>query len=404
MNIKQFISSKASLLLILIGGTCLFGVNFILKSLLDDFDYGSVTLLVLNYIILSGFGLLGFESTFIRKCRYINKTLYFGREFMLYGFFAILITSLISLLYFSVQLQDEVTPTWYFLFVLTINVNILLYHLLRAMKEYTAAMLVLSSAKIFFLLGVSALMFVDSVSVSAVFFVFLFSCLFANVIGFYFLTKHKLRFCESDRNVKDDILLSVGFLFSGGVMIILAQGDKIVIQEHIGKAALGSYYFLSTLILFPYSILQQYISFKSLVEFKNNQSLIQISKIAFTKTMYGAFVGVMIVVFYQIVKPYLVGVGTFDGFNLFLLLNLIGVGVLKITYSYYSAYFGLKATYQNIIVLNVVSLLLFTICYLLLLKSGVDAVTTSFALVFAWLIRCLLVIFISHKKKSLKHR
>src|SRR5690606_25767149 len=50
-----------------------------------------------------------------------------------------------------------------------------------------------------------------------------------------------------------------------------AQGDRLLVENLFTKEEFGDYFYLGTIFLFPFSLLQSYVGFKELVYIKNEK-------------------------------------------------------------------------------------------------------------------------------------
>src|SRR5690606_4633112 len=67
-------------------------------------------------------------------------------------------------------------------------------------------------------------------------------------------------------------LFAFQFFISLLTLSIIGQGDKLFIEKNFGLEKLGDYFYLANIFIFPYSMLQSYVGFKELVNFKKSFS------------------------------------------------------------------------------------------------------------------------------------
>lgn len=400
LNPYTLLRSNTPLLVSTIGALCLFGVNFVSKKNFSDQEFGLISLMLVNYVILISFGLLGIENTFIRNLKYRNGILSTPlNTFFLTGAFAGF-TALTSTFYFGRQILLISSPL-YLVFVLLINSSIVLYQVLRGIKRYNTSMCILAVPKIILFSVLVYLFFTHQLTILNFYYSFVFALIVVNVIGLINLLDIKFNFYKaSKKKIKADLFLTLSFLIATLTITLLNQGDKIIIREKINMTVMGNYFFCASIVLFPYNLLQQYITFKGLVEFKKHIPLKSLLSAISTNTIRAILLGIIL----YITLPYLRFISDkFDFLATFdetLLLSLIFIGVIKITYSYLSSIVGAKAPFKTIILINVISIIIFLLNYRLFNLIGFNVNTVALFFCILWVARTLIFSIISFKLSS----
>ncbi len=378
-RIKKLVTSNISLLLIVLGAASnFFLVLFFKKYLPTDFNTFS---LYLTYIgIITSFGFLGFDQVFLRLSGVTNKSkIQIGRDVLVWMLIVLLAAPFLIAIYFSERYENlHFIP----LCVTGVSLNIVLfaYNTFRLRKQFITSQLFNSGYKIAFFIGILILYFILSKS-SIIFLINLTSgiLLVLGVMSIIFLFKY----IESSSN-KTSSLTHYFFSFSTNLALLtlITYGERILIANELGEDVFGKYFYYATIFLFPLNLLQQYIGFKELVNFKEKVDGIFVKRKLKRIFFIGVGVLSLIIIIVLIDNGNLLVISLKEDFTLVVLLSIFGI--IKLTYSIFSAILGAKGNFRDIYVLNLFSFLLIvaSIGILFLVKFSLNIIIIALCFIF----------------------
>lgn len=388
MGLFSVIKKHFSFLVMASGAASLYLANILFKDILSASDYGLYSLILTYVAMLYSYGYLGLEQSFIRISDFSKMTLLTSKSLVGIMSVLLIVFPLLSVMFFRID-----NPSLHFFSLWGVFTGItllmLLYNILRLNQQFVLSQSVVSLWRV--LLFITAIYFIfseDSLSITSLPYllaVFMFLGVLIAVGGLY---KMRIQFNDDGiRANKQVFRLSIGFAISMLNMTLLATGDKFMIEHYLGLDELGEYFYISSLFLYPFLLLQNYVGFKELVHFKKHIDLpllnAVVRKVFFAATGFAALVYVLV---YLAVSTAILPATIFNKKDIVIL--LIAMGILRLCYAPISAAMGAIANPNMLKKANSYSIgfsiLLLLICYGLFGFSIFSVVAGFFAL---WVLR-----------------
>lgn len=388
MGLFGVMKKHFSFLIMASGAGSLYMANILFKDILSPSDYGLYSLILTYVAMLYSYGYLGLEQTFIRVSDFNKTTLLSSKGLVTTMGILLLTFPLLSVILFRVESPQLGFYSLWGVFS-GITLLMLLYNILRLNEQFGLSQLIVSLWRI--LLFVVAFYFIstgDALSMS-LFPVLLMSFIFIGIlIGFIGL--YKIRFTFNNEGIRDKkqiFRLSIGFAVSMLNMTLLGTGDKFLIENYLGLDQLGEYFYISSLFLYPFLLLQNYVGFKELVRFKKFIDIKTMNTVL-RKVLLGAM-GFSVLIFAMVYFAVAMGLLPEMVFsNPTIVILLIGMGMLRLCYAPISAAMGAIANPEMLkkanIISTVFSILLLLLCFYIFDLSVESIVLGFFSL---WLLR-----------------
>jgi len=366
-NLRIFIKKHASFLVIVLGAVAVFLVNIILKMVLSQEQYGEYSLFISYLQLMVTFGLLGFEQVFLRISEAIdNSTIQTSKKLIIIILFVWAIFGLLSSIGFMSFFSSlDVNSIYLIICTLSVTASIFLYNIFRLNSSFLISQFMLNNWRfVLILLAIVGIYFykIDLESFIKLFSYFLLLLL---VLQSYFTFK-RIHFEYSIVEVPKKIYsFAINFFIALFTISIISFGDRFFIKVNFGAIELGEYFFLATIFIFPFSLLQGYIGFKELVFYKNLSSEIKIGKkivmLNFLGILFGGFLVVCAIISNQLeIIPY-INIKN----NIVIVIIFIFTGIIKLNYSLFSAILGARGEVITIRKANVQSIVsIFAILFL----------------------------------------
>ena len=366
-NLRIYIKKHASFLVIILGAVAVFLVNIILKMVLSQEQYGEYSLFISYLQLMVTFGLLGFEQVFLRISEAVdNKTIQTSKKLIIIILFVWAVFGLLSSIGFMSFFSNlEVNSIYIVICTLSVTASIFLYNVFRLNSSFLISQLLLNNWR--FILVTLAIVGIYIYKIDLESFIKLFSyfLLILLVLQSYFTFK-RIHFEYSIVEVPKRIYsFALNFFFALFTISIISFGDRFFIKVNFGAIELGEYFFLATIFIFPFSLLQGYIGFKELVFYKDLSTEIKIGKkivmLNFLGILFGGFLVICSIISNQFeIIPY-INIKN----NTMIVIIFIFTGILKLNYSLFSAILGARGEVITIRKANVQSIVsIFAILFL----------------------------------------
>ncbi len=377
----------------LFGTLSLFSMGFFLKKILTDEEYGKFSMLITYITMLNSFGLFGAEQLILRKGKVIDNKVVISDSIRVLTLFALLISSIFIPLFFSyLNLFDNKFQLMIFTFFTIIIM--LSFNVFRLIKWFNIAQVVQSFWKIVVFFIISILLYnlfrLDYQMISLLFFS---AVSISGVIIFIILLRrvNLFNFNSFDRIQKEDIYLLFYFFISLITISIIGNGDKLLLERYFNFSTLGSYFFLGLIISFPFNFVQGYLGFIYIVDYKESDKPIELTKKKIkTVLLYSLILTILVlIVVYAsfrwdfIEKEYIYS-------NWELILIFICTGILRLIYSVYSSWMGALGSVISIRKANFWSLGATILIVVLLLIVPISILTISIGFMLMWLVRLII--------------
>ena len=388
-NLLIFIKKHASFTIIVLGAVAVFLVNIVLKMVLSQEQYGEYSLFISYLQLMVTFGLLGFDQVFLRISEAVDKkTIQTSKKLII----IILIVWAIFGLFSSIGFMSffsglEINSIYIVICTLSVTASIFLYNIFRLNSSFLISQFLLNNWRFILVTLAIAGIYFYKIDLESFIKLFSYFLLILLVIQSYF-TFMRIHFEYSIVEVSKRIYsFALNFFIALLTISIISFGDRFFIKVNFGAIELGEYFFLATIFIFPFSLLQGYIGFKELVYYKNLSTEIKIGKkivmLNFLGILFGGFLVICSIISNQLeILPY-ISIKN----NIVIVIIFIFTGILKLNYSLFSAILGARGEVITIRKANVQSIVsIFAI--LILFYSKLDKLEfIAFIVLLFWLSR-----------------
>jgi len=260
-----------SLYVIAFGAIGFFLTNVILKDKLSAVQYGEFSIVITYFTMIYIYGLLGLEQVFV-KYSLIRKGLVIEiNRFLTYLIavavvFTTIISSAFFLLYYS---EIPLNPIVLIVTTFSMVSLLLLFSIFRINSNFVLAQLIVNGFKISLFILILFLLVFDSINYYIILLGISVSIIISFISGIIYLKKN-LKIVYNN-NLDRNTILTVGFYFLISTMTfsVINFADRFIIDYKLGIEKFGDYFYLSNIFLAPFSLLQNYIGFKKLADYKN---------------------------------------------------------------------------------------------------------------------------------------
>lgn len=377
MALVKVIKGNLSLIAMIFFAGCFFLSSIFAKKILSDESFYQYNLLTTIFSMSFTFCFLGSEQLFLRFGS-VTK----GRYHVSIDTIKLMLTSnfiFILLCYFFLKgmLFEDANKLYFLLVPIYTALFVLTYNLLRVQQKFLLSQAVNNLWKITLLLAVLLWNLVDFYVVSHV--LLAFGALI--VLLTLYLNRDSL-VIDRSKQPKDWVQLFIGFSISLFVLLLINNIDRLMIEKLLSQDDFSNYVYLITLLIMPFSILSSYFGFKEVafLKMKYNKKVFnnKILKVACLSC-----VAYFIWFFLLFIFKNLIDVPVELGFFIPCLI----IVVFKSSYSLVSSLFGLKASYKQILITNLVTILVIAVIFILLMLFGVSYLYLLYAISFIWVFR-----------------
>lgn len=388
MGLFSVVKKHFSFLIMASGAASLYLANILFKDILSPVDYGLYSLILTYVAMLYSYGYLGLEQTFIRISDFSKTVLVTSKRLVSIMMALLLGFPLLSVLFFRMENPEMDFLSLWGVFS-GITLLMLLYNILRLNQQFGLSQFIVSLWRILLFVVAAYFMWTGELLAMELFprllMIFIFLGILIGVAGLY---KTRFEFDkEALRSNKQIMRLSIGFAISMLNITLLSTGDKFLTEKYLGLDQLGEYFYISSLFLYPFLLLQNYVGFKELVHFKKHIDIKEMHAVL-RKVFLGAlcFSVLIYALVYGAVALDLLPQRIFNKPSIVLL--LIGMGMLRLCYAPISAAMGAIANPEMLKKANSIStgfsILLLVLCFIALDFTILSVVITFFIL---WLLR-----------------
>jgi len=273
--VEKKLKEHASLLVIVLGGLCFLFTNIILKEIFSPTDYGLYSMIVTFVSVIHIYGLLGFENVLMRFSHQMSHNVVnVSTTQLTYIVVISTITTLVSFFWFKNYFQNQITFSYLLLFLVSFCsiISLFLFSVFRLNNSFVHSQFISNGWKIF-LLFLSAIFFIFKWS-NPIHFINVFLFVFVLIIVFLSIGLfRKISFDYTNRMSSKETFVSFFYFFLSLTSVsILLFGDRFIIENKLGIEPFGDYFYLTNLVLSPFTILQNYVGFKQLMRFKKRFS------------------------------------------------------------------------------------------------------------------------------------
>ena len=384
LSYQRSFKQNFSFFILAFSAFCFFLINILLKDNLNADDYGLFSIFITYISLLSSFGLLGLEQTFLRVST-IKSKLEINKQLIMISVFAILIVATFGS-YLMLSSYDF-NLLFFEIFIISILVIVvkLLFNFHRLISNFSVSQLTLNFWKISLAMYIGLEIFsLNSISLDKVIYLIL-SSLALSIFSLIAL-KSRISLIEKE-SVFELIKKSFLFFITLFTISLIGYGDRFFIESKFGLAAVGDYFFYINIFLFPFSLFQTYIGFKEIVSFKKkfNLSVLKTKLILIAK--YSLVFSLLLFLFFWLVENF----GIYDlniRKNIDIILALIFLGNIKILYSLLSAVIGAVADNSMLYNLNFKSIGSILVLAPIIYYFSYSVFLTIIYIIILWIIRC----------------
>src|SRR5690554_485230 len=298
---KLFAKEHLSFLVIVMGGLSFLLANILLKEVLDEAAYGVYSLVITFVSIVYIYGLLGFEQVFLRYSKYKQaNTIITQKSFLSYVYVIVVTIAAVALIFFVWKYFSYYNNLWAIaLAMLGTAYSLFLFNVFRLNHEFVKAQLLANSWRIILLILAVFFWLSNYDNVDSLLNLVLLAIVLVTIIA-GLITRKKIKFAYTDILPKKETRLSfVHFFISISTLSMLLFGDRLIVEAQLGVVAMGDYFYLCNLVLAPFTLLQSYVGFRQLIQFKDDFSLAKFKKfnkqIILFSLMLSAVIGIVII-------------------------------------------------------------------------------------------------------------
>ncbi|WP_026754287.1 hypothetical protein [Sediminibacter sp. Hel_I_10] len=383
----------SSLAVMALGSLSIFIANLGFKNVMSVDGYYQYSIIITVLTLLTSFGVFGIEQVFLRLSEVReNKKILLDVKLIKIALIAALFSSVLASVYFIVILKLNINYFTTFFLSLGVICSMLLYNVFRLGSQFFYSQTIQNSWKLtigflaFYFLFIGELAYYLRIVTIVLWIVI--------TVSFIFLIK-KNKIKLNDKLGYNEILL-FSFHFSIALLTLsfLAQGDRFFIEFLFTKKEFGDYFYLGTVFLFPFSLLQSYVGFKELVYIKYRdidikKRILSILKVSLLLT------GFIILLAYFLTEWNVLKIDFAE--NFIIIAMFLIMGNTKMIYSLFSAIIGVKAGLNDIKKMNFIFILLSLIILMFFYFMDKSVVITICFFSFLWLIRVFIWGFYSKK-------
>lgn len=267
----SMIQSHFSLAVIIGGAVCFLLTNIILRELLDEHHYGVYSIVITFLSATFIYGLLGFEQVFVRfshqKGAYTITT---QKTQLKYGLLIVLLTTVLSVVAYENYFTDYLHINILLLSGATFSMisTMILFNIFRLNQNFVASQFVSNGWKIIMAL-VALFFFAYKMTDLALFINIVLSAIIVIAFISFVIILNKFSWEFNDElSPKNTQIAFFNFFIAITAFSIVLFADRFIIESKLGTRIFGDYFYLTTLVLSPFSILQNYVGFKQLIGFK----------------------------------------------------------------------------------------------------------------------------------------
>lgn len=389
----RLLNNHFSLLVMLLGSASVFLSNILFKDILSLDQYYKYSILITLISILNSFGAFGTDQVILRLSKIKNQKIKIDTKVPLIAFFSILISAVFAALYLNQNFNFFLNAV----FFIGIILCMLLYNILRLLSLFVFAQLLNNTWKIslifFFIMCLINFQNFDNLVVYLCFMVWFFNLL---VVVFLIILK-KILFEKNMYSNKTIFGYTFYYFISLLGLSFLAQGDRLMIEAFFTKESFNNYFYLSSIFVFPFSLLQSYVGFKELVKMKTLKT--NLRRLSYRVAKFSVLFSLgLLTVTYFVSSIGFLKVDYSESIAIILFFNLLGN--IKMQYSIYSSFIGAKAELDvvkkvNILFVTISSVLL--LCFYFYIKS---ILLVLIFITILWTIRVVLWRFYSLKYEN----
>ncbi|OYU81328.1 MAG: hypothetical protein CFE23_04330 [Flavobacterium sp. BFFFF1] len=378
-----------SLAVIIIGAGSFFVSNILLKGIFTATTYGYYSIVVTYISLVFVVGILGLDQVFIRFSKNVSKNrIETQRAQIVLAVISICVTSVLSSVWFH-NYFPQIPVNNYLLFFSSLSMIglLFLFSILRLNSNFVLAQLASNSWKVV-MLALAGFYYFRWLSgfTNFVNIVFISTIVFFVICLWYVL--HFIKFHFNNEISKKQIVVSAFHFFISLLSAsLILFADRFIIENKFSIEQFGDFFYLTNFFLAPYSILQNYISFKQLIIFKKKFDLDYFARYNRRVFLIGIVFGLFLLITAIGMQQF--GLVKFDFKNhLLVVILLLLTGTLRIYSSSINSAFEARVTIRILQKSNVY-IIFVTIATLLAAYFVASSISMILICVmFIWLFRC----------------
>ncbi len=362
MKLKEtgigLIKKHFSLFLIGMGSMAMLGANILFEKFLSPSEYGEYSLFVTYISTIYIFGYLGLEQVILRlSSREDNNVINLSRA-LLIGLILVGIAfcSGSSYIYIVHISDNSFSGIKIFLISLSIVFTMLVFSFYWVISRFSKAQVITNLWK--FALVVMAIigyLFFFHSLLEILDWFFYFAIL---QIGLLIYLSYKIPFKMdlkvSFRNIS---VFWFHFFIATALLTVILFFDRYFIKEKFGLVAFGQYFYLASIFLMPFGLLQNYVGFKNLIVFKTDFSWKKFASESFKHVIFSIVAGIiLVIVTYGLTVLNILNID-FEGHYLLIVLFLV-LGIIRVLFGIAAAAVGAQVSVKQFRIINLYSILL----------------------------------------------
>jgi len=386
---RKKIGDHLSLFVIIAGAASFFLSNLLLKDVFDSDIYGHYSILISYFSLIYVVGIFGADQVFLRFSVSLEKDKIHTQkmQFVLVPIIVVM-SSLIGTLVFKKNYPEvEINSVLLFFSSMGMIGILFLFSILRLNSDFVFAQITSNYWKL--VMFVTAFLFYIQHNDLFRLFVNIILCniiLIFLVTLFYVYKKIQFQF-NNDFTTWQIIQTSFHYFLSILSAALILFSDRFIIETKYDFKEFGNFFYLTNFFLAPYAILQNYISFKQLIAFKNNFNPEYYKKFNTRAIIFGLSMGFLLF-FTALVLSYLKLIKfNFQNYSTIILI-LLATGTLRLFSSAINSAFEARTSLEMLRKSNLYIFLFtfFTLIFVVYYVNSIELILLNFILI--WIFRC----------------
>lgn len=374
----NFWHEHSSLFFITISFIAYFVANIIAKKFFSTDDFNTWIYIVSLLTFFSTFAMMGQDQLLLRFCKIKRRSIIIDKLSITLAFSSLIIFIPLSLLLFGNNTMG-IRPIEITCLIILFSFCKLAYQLIRIQKLFLLAQLSLNGWKLILLFMI---VFVAYIGVANL---FLISFVFGAVIFLVAISRSRIKEVKKSETI---LKYSFGYFFSMGVMAIFVYFERFLIEGKITASEYTDFLYLLTISLSIFSILASYFGFKEAVKYKEFFSYQGVKRDLLKVLNITVPLSIIWSLFIYFTSPLLelrVDVESL------LLISIIGV--FKCLYSILSSAMAVRMTFNDILFINLMTILMFVIFYIFTIEFVKNITFLLIIIALCWLLRSVFIFY-----------
>ena len=379
-----------SLFVIGMGSLSMLGANIFLEKVLSATEYGEYSIFVTYISTIYIFGYLGLEQVILRlSSREENKVINLNSSLLIALILVgISFCSLSSYIYIAYLSDNSFGGIKIFVISLSIVFTMLVFNFYWVISRFSKAQIITNLWK--FALVIMAiicylLLIKNLLELLDWFFYFAIAQIVA-LIFVCFRMPFKMDLKTNFRSISE---FWFHFFIATALLTLILFFDRYFIKEKFGLVVFGQYFYLVSIFLLPFGLLQSYIGFKNLIVFKTNFSWNLFTSESIKHIIFAVIAGIFLLgITYFLTVLNILNIDFLEHF--FLIILFLFLGIIRVLFGIAAAAVGAQVSVIQFRKINLYSILLMTSIILVAFYLVVTIEHVIIVMILLWLSRTIL--------------